>query len=125
MFLGKQHVEYKLSEIASIIMPQSDTEGYKGSGQAIVLAKNGKRFTLEKAHVGLFQASPGQLSYFYEDPVTGRVKHASLVIHKTLAEIRSGTTTGRLRYNPITKEFFPTTYNYDPYTGVKLEWRDP
>ena len=75
-----------------------------------------KRFTVTSGRFN-YRA----VHYVYRDPVTGKVTATSAKI-EDVASIVIGKHVGNAKHNPKTGEYFPSMYNFDPYTGDKLVW---
>ncbi len=65
-----------------------------------------------------------RLGIRYVDEFTGE-EAISGFKWKNVRAVSFGSDIGRLRYDDEANEFFPATYNFNPYTGRKLIWRNP
>ncbi len=117
--LGAQSVRYRFEDLGQII--------FSGGDDMIVVSKQGKRFALTdcKFHWGSPDRSSNVdgsiVQYRYLDPVTNLEQDGDEYYGK-LAFITIGSKQGTVKKSPTTGEFFPSIYNFDPFTGEKLEW---
>ncbi len=123
--MGLQNVAYKLSDFSQIQLPNEKDEFYSNGGsEAIVFSRTGERFTINDAY---FKRNPGDstlyLSYVYLDPIT-RARRQGTDAFQDISHIELGEHTGRWKHNPRNNAYFPSNYNFDPFTGDKLEWID-
>ncbi len=123
--VGQQRVKYAFSELKNIEFADYRTESYHEDrrGDLVVTGKTGKQITVTDAFV--YCRSPGRdgsIYYRYNDPVTGKVKHQGQPIYQSIARIMIGEHQGRLKKNPTTGEYYPASYNFDPFSGRKLIW---
>jgi hypothetical protein len=128
--LGAQRVEYSFSDFKEMVLAEVKA-GYSDEADSVILvSKSGERFTLTQ--VKFFQRlekdrkiiSGSSFKYTYLDPITQEVKSA-FTQWDAVGHIEMGSSAGTLRRNPVTNEFFPARYNFDPFTGQKLEWANP
>jgi len=94
----------------------------------IYAIKNGKTSILEEALVAY---SPRESScrsvirFVFRDVVTGKIMEGSARPGDQIRSIIIGEQRGSAKQNPSTKEFFPWSFNYDPYTGELLVLAKP
>ncbi len=121
--LGEQEVRYDFSDLGEIVFANGSFTS--GDGEAVVISKAGKRFSLTDCRCdgylesGTFFSST--LFYTYLDPITNKEQTA----YKAFSEVASitiGKAQGNVKKNPTTSEWFPSNYNFDPFTGEKLVW---
>ena len=121
--LGEQRVEYRFEDLGQIIF--SGGSFSSGKGEAVVVSKNGKRFLLTECTVTWHSvkgaANSGELIYRYLDPITSQEQNGKEPCEK-IASIAIGSATGDVKKSPTTEEYFPSMYNFDPFTGEKLDW---
>ena len=123
--MGLQNVAYKLSDFSQIQLPNEKDEFYNSGGsEAIVFSRTGERFTINDAY---FKRNPGDstryLSYVYLDPIT-RARRQGTDAFRDISHIEFSDHAGRWKHNPKNNAYFPSNYNFDPFTGDKLEWID-
>lgn len=125
--VGQQRVEYAFSELKSIEFADYRTAPYfqDRRGDLIVTGKTGKQVTLTDAYVYCGDhKGVGAIFYQYNDPVTGKIKHQVQRIHKRIARITIGKHQGRLKKNSATGDYYPASYQFDPFSGKKLIWSE-
>ncbi len=93
-------------------------------GDLIIVNRQGQKFTLQE---GYFWADGswhkgGKFHFTYNDPITNSVKKSPAKIHNKISHIIIEEHIGTLKCNPSNKQYFPAVYNYDPFTGEKLQW---
>lgn len=122
--LGLQSVSYRFTEIASIQLTNPE-ELYIGgeSSEVLLTSLNGDRFTLSFVELVGNSKQVSRFAYVYNDPVTKKRRQGSDAWHD-ISHIEFGEHRGRWRRNPENNAYFPSTFNYDPYTGQKLVWED-
>jgi hypothetical protein len=87
----------------------------------LVIKKNQERVTLTNCQVWAGGAMSGVIAYVFNEPATKALKETYAGINNSISQIILGDV-GDLKYNPKTKEYFPASYIYDPFTGEKLVW---
>jgi len=124
--LQGQDVSYSFVELGQIIFHTTEASSDKPEtgtparlGEVIIVSKEGKRFTLQDCRL----RSAQNLAYVYADPVTGKPRGGSCEFSE-LSDVAFGKHSGTMKVNPMTGEFFPSVYIYDPFTGRKLLWSD-
>ena len=123
-YLGNQRVKYKLHELGEIHFVNASAN-YNNPGQeedeCLIVSRSGDRFTLRGVELQGSNRSTGTVYYVYLDPITTQRKAGSdgcgVISHITM-----GDDVGPLKRNPKNGQFFPAIYNFDPFTGQKLEW---
>lgn len=128
--LNGQQVCYDLSEISEVIFSEYKTKSYMTEpsyvpGDAIIVSKKGKRFSLTDASIGCHNLSLSRIYYCYLDPVTEAKMFSYSLIFKKIVSINIGDNVGSMKKNSATGEFFPAIYSFDPFTGQKLIWANP
>jgi hypothetical protein len=120
--LGKQPIKLEFHEFSEVHFsnPDGTYTGHMG-GEAVLVSKDGRRFTLQDVLVAVGDGR-GAIRYVYQDEITRGVKQGGVQIYRTVSHILIGKSSGDLKKNIATGEFFPSIYNYDPFTGAKLEW---
>ena len=94
----------------------------------IYAIKNGNTSILEKALVAY---APGEdsgrsvIRFVFRDAVTGKIMEGSARAGDQIRSIVIGEQRGSVKQNPSTKEFYPWSFNYDPYTGELLVLAKP
>ena len=124
--LGSQKVKYRFDEIREIYFTDKNTN-YNAlqRGSLIVVNKQGDRYTLEDCIAGsLYGGAYGNVTYAYNDPVTASYKYSTAQV-RDINHLVIGESIGRIKYNHKTKEYFPSMYVFDPFTGQKLKWSTP
>ena len=121
-YLDGQKVTIDVSDLSEVIFSRT----YPQSRQIIVVNKEGERFTMERAWNCSVQRGKkvgcGGASYVYQDRITGKLS-SSFAVSKDILSFSIGHS-GAVKRNTRTGEFFPSIYNYDPFTGEELEWAD-
>lgn len=122
--LGLQSVSYRFTEIASIQLA-NPKERYIGeeSSEVLLTSLSGDQFTLRSVELVGNSKQVSRFAYVYNDPVTMKRRQGSDAWHD-ISHIEFGPHRGRWRRNPENDTYFPSTFNYDPYTGQKLVWED-
>lgn len=128
-YMGSQKVSYVLSDFKELIFSDPTGDYSNAGGPVILVSKSGDRFNLSRCDLvyrysGSNPCSDGTFHYRYLDPVTKALKTGESRWH-AISHIEMGDSSGTLRRNPVTGEFFPSVYNFDPFTGQKLEWANP
>ncbi len=124
--LGSQFVTYNLSELSEVIFINPNADYRRNFSDIIIVNKNGKRYTLTDAYFYILHkdgpTAHSQIVYVFRDPVTNNLKTAPANIRNNVYSITIGNNIGKMRFNPKSGEYFPSTFIYDPYTGDKLVW---
>lgn len=92
-----------------------------GQGFWRITNRQGKQFNIEQGEVYTHNT---RIYYRYFSPI--ELKEAEQTV--SYGEVRFlelGGEIGRLKVNQRTEQYFPPDYIYDPYTGEKLDWRNP
>jgi len=101
-------------------------EGRRGMIYAI---KNCKTAILEQAVVQWTTSDSyytrDKIYFVFRDAVTGKIMEGSARPGDQIRSIVIGEQRGSAKQNPSTKEFFPWSFNYDPYTGELLVLAKP
>lgn len=111
---------YWLHEIGSLVQVDNAPVRWEIVGKTGVVARP------ESLRVGPINSGGGwvgDFNYVWLDPVTGGRRAASIKV-ADIALLEVGTQSGRLRWNPATKQLWPPYYLYDPYDGTRLTWTD-
>ena len=119
--LGSQAITIELSEISEMIFSNPESSYRNKDSTIIIFNKERERFTIEHATT-ILSGRSGDICYVYGDPITKKQKNSCADIKNNISRIVLGETSGDLKINPSTGDFFPPYYNYDPFTGEKLEW---
>jgi hypothetical protein len=121
--LGEQRVEYKFNDLGQIIFSGGKFDN--ANGEAVVVSKAGKRFSISNCTVSgkspRWKYANSSLLYRYLDPITNQEQDGKEPPEK-IASITIGAAQGDVKKSPTTGEYFPSMYNFDPFTGEKLEW---
>lgn len=122
--IGGQSVSYPLSKLRSVLFPNHESGSMD---EVIVVGKTGESFTLTGTSIGVIgDRTYDGFSYVYHDKVTGELMESYAGVRSTkLVQIVIEGDAGTLRRNPRTKDFYPATYNFDPFTGEELVWALP
>lgn len=124
--LGKRRVRYRFEELKEIYFLETnksyskENENWYGSVM-IEHRKKEKRFTLTDCWIHVGDQS-GALYYVYSDTCAKMIFEDWTNIIDEVSHILIGEHSGNFKYNPRTKQYFPPSFLYDPYTGEKLEW---
>jgi hypothetical protein len=126
-YIGTQRAEYTLDELGEIHF--ANPEGFYREGEArdelLIISKAGDQFTMRGTRVtsrgGGKQDFRGVIRYVYLDPVTRQLRDGQDSCLNS-SHITMGKSTGPLKRNPKNGQFFPSIYNFDPFTGEKLQW---
>ena len=148
--LGMKKVRYDFTELNEVIFADKAC-AYRSGGHRFwnvgergtleIVSRDGTRFTLTDAAVigvtprsrsGIHSLSTGEIYYTYNDPVTRSVRDSKAKIGdrikaKTgdgIASVSIDRVVGTMKLNSETGAYFPSTYNYDPYTGQPLTWAE-
>jgi hypothetical protein len=125
--LGLQDVAYKFSEVAQIEFPNKEATFYSSASEseAIIVSRSGNRFTLNDVYFknANTRDTTQAIDYVYLDPVTNERRRGNDAF-RDISHIELGEHAGRWKHNPRNNAYFPSNYNFDPFTGDKLEWID-
>jgi len=124
--LGKRRVRYRFDELKEIYFLESDKSYSKGqeNWHGTVLIEHRKkeqRFTLTDCWIEVGSQS-GALYFVHSDTTTNEAYESWTDILDLVSHVIIGEHSGNFKFNPRTKQYFPSSFLYDPYTGEKLEW---
>jgi hypothetical protein len=122
--MGSSEVRYSFSEIDGFAVVQMDDNG--DLRDAMIL-NNGESFPIRVSTIGDGDRASicweSKIKYVFSDPVTGELNEGEVDLDN-VKTVRIGESTGRMKKNPNTGEYFPAEFVYDPYTGDELVWSD-
>jgi len=126
--LGDRSVSYSLDSLRSIhvICPDKKTVQH-----VEVVGRTGTMVTVRNPWISLLKlrnsspdSLPGIPNFVYLDQVTGLRQVHAYTDWAKISMILIDSQSGRYRWNPVTKRYFPSYYLYDPYDGTALQWMD-
>ena len=124
--LGKKKVKYRFEELSEIYFLDKEKSYAEGNenwhGTVLIEHRNKeKSFTLTDCWIQVGEQT-GALYFVYHDTVFNKTYESWTNILDLVSHVLIGEKTGNFKYNPATKQYFPPSFIFDPYTGEKLEW---
>jgi len=116
-------VEYK----GVYLGPSSNIQSYLAEGTVAKLTlRNGNSRDVVLVRVGGNEAvlRESKLNITYIDDFTRQTESSSF-FWEDIRVISFGENLGRLKYDEESRIYFPASYNFNPYTGKKLIWKNP
>ena len=115
--MGTQSVSYDVGIFQELVFVDRRAM-YRGDpgGEILAVTRDGRRFTFTEARLR------GRWSYVYLDEITRKREVGRDSPGRDIASITFGDSVGDIKMNPVTGEYYPAIYVYDPFSGDELVW---